>query len=127
MVMSNTRYLEYLRYATRMILVVASVGTLGVMFDQQGGFSVGALPLDLIGISPYVFLARMSSTMGKNLSQSLVVFIGTLAISAFGAYTLIDSLYLTPLDPQSPLVFVFVPAYQWAGALAFAFLAKVLV
>ncbi|HBG06446.1 MAG: hypothetical protein A2075_13085 [Geobacteraceae bacterium GWC2_58_44] len=65
-------------------------------------------------ISPYLMLGSKARKLNATTRQSLPLFVGTVLVSIFGAYTLVETIFIHP-DAQGGVVFIVLPFLQWIG------------
>lgn len=95
-----------------MVAVLAGTATLVVTLGTASGLSPFVMLVAAWNLGPYVVLAALARSVRRSLLASAIAFAGTLGICGFGLWVLYDALYVH-LDPQSALVFIFLPVWQW--------------
>ncbi len=102
------------RNSTFVVLVVAVIITISIIVRAADWATLLLIPV-LLGFSawamvPYLVLF-FSARLPTSSKVSWVVFCATLVIVCMGVFIYIDAFFVH-LDPQSGLVFIFVPLYQ---------------
>lgn len=77
---------------------------------------LGILLSALWVISPYVYLYRVLASSAASTAVALVWFLATLAIGGFGLAAYFDAFFLGAPEPQSPVLLLVAPVYQWLMA-----------
>ncbi len=91
--------------------IFAVLFTISVGILSMDVFSPGAAGLLLWAVSPYLYGMLLTKLLSKR--KAIVTFILVLSVIVIGGIVLlIDAMYIHT-DPQSALVFVVIPLYQW--------------
>lgn len=111
---------EGFRLAARILALMMAIATAGLVL-KLADVTVGTSPFLLLAlawcVSPYALIGLVLRKPWACTEASLVAFATTLAISGLALYTYTVAFFVKP-DPQSGLVFLFMPLWQWAGVLA---------
>ena len=113
---SPPRAAEGLRLASRIIALMVSIATAGLLMKVADLSSFLVIML-VWCLSPYALLALALHRPWRSTEAALVAFATTIAVSGFGLYIYTVAFFVKP-DAQSGLVFLFIPLWQWIGALA---------
>jgi hypothetical protein len=117
---SPSRAAEGFRLASRIIALMMSIATAGLLVkvaDLSAGLSSFLVIVLVWCLSPYARLALALRRPWKSTEAVLVAFATTIAVSGFALYIYTVAFFVKP-DAQSGLVFLFIPLWQWIGALA---------
>ena len=91
---------------------LASFLTMAVGILSLDAFSLGAVGLLVWAVSPYLYGMLVTKLVSKR--KAIVTLTLVLSVIVIGGVSLlIDAMYIHT-DPQSALVFVVIPLYQWA-------------
>lgn len=94
------------------LAVLASVLTIAIGILNMDAFSLGAVGLLVWAVSPYLYGMLLTKLVSKR--KAVVTVVSLVSVIVIGGIVLlIDAMYIHT-DPQSALVFVVIPAYQWA-------------
>lgn len=111
---------EGIRHATRILALMMAIATAGLVL-KLADVTVGTslfLALALAWcVSPYALVAFALRKPWAGTEAILVAFATTLAISGLALYAYTVAFFVKP-DPQSGLLLLFMPLWQWIGALA---------
>jgi hypothetical protein len=116
---SPPRAAEGFRLASRIIALMMSIATAGLLVkvaDLSAGLSSFLVIMLVWCLSPYALLALALRRPWKSTEAVLVAFATTIAVSGFALYIYTVAFFVKP-DAQSGLVFLFIPLWQWIGAL----------
>ena len=100
--------MKQLSYAINSIAVIFVIG---IGIQSMDTFSLQAVSLLLLAISPYLYgslVTKLVSNQNAIIITTFVVFV----LAMGGSYLLLDAMYIHP-DPQGALAFVVIPVYQW--------------
>jgi hypothetical protein len=109
-----------LRHASRIIALLMSFATAGLLLkaaDLSAGLTLFLVILLAWCVSPYALIALALRGRWGSTEAVLVAFATTIAVCGFALYIYIITFFVKP-DAQGGLVFLFVPLWQWIGALA---------
>ncbi len=113
------RFGEGVRHAARILAAAMAFATAGFVFwmaDITVGTSLFLLLATAWCVSPYALVAIALRRPWASTEAVLVAFATTIAISGYALYIYIVAFFVKP-DPQSGLVFLFIPLWQWIGVL----------
>ena len=83
-----------------------------------GDMELGDIPILALPIPPYVILAGVAWRFRETISSSITMLVGTMALSLFGVYVLLDVfVFSTHHTSTEGLIVLFVPVYQMLGIL----------
>ncbi len=114
------RVAEGVRLATRILALAMAIATAGLvlgMADVTVGTSLFLLLALCWCLSPYALVALALRRPWASTEAILVAFATTVAISGLALYIYVVAFFVKP-DPQGGLVLLFIPLWQWAGAMA---------
>ena len=95
-----------------LLTAFAALLTIAIGILNMDAFSLGAVGLLVWAVSPYLYGILVTKLVSKRKAiVTLVLVVSVIVIG--GVFLLIDAMYIHT-DPQSALVFVVIPAYQWA-------------
>ena len=95
-----------------LLTAFAALLTIAIGILNMDAFSLGAVGLLVWAVSPYLYGILVTKLLSKR--KAIVTFTLVLSVIVIGGIILlIDAIYIHT-DPQSALVFVVIPAYQWA-------------
>ena len=95
-----------------LLTAFAALLTIAIGILNMDAFSLGAVGLLVWAVSPYLYGILVTKLVSKR--KAIVTFTLVLSVIVIGGIILlIDAIYIHT-DPQSALVFVVIPAYQWA-------------
>ncbi len=110
--------------ATYAVAVAGGLFTLALMlyasepWDADLGRWALVLPFAVLAVSPYLVLARLARALAHDAAKSRVL-MGVAVLVTAPAVWIYSQGFLIEPDPQSGLLFVFLPIYQFiAGAVA---------
>ena len=78
---------------------------------------------------PFAAIAVINRFIAKDVSGKIILFVTALVVTCGGVYILIEA-FITHLDAQSGIIFIFLPIYQCAAvalAVALLIVARILV
>jgi hypothetical protein len=113
------RTAEGFRLASRIIALMMSIATVGLLLkaaDLSAGLVLFLVLVLAWCVSPYALLALALRRPWMSTEAVLVAFATTIAVSGFAMYIYTVAFFVKP-DAQSGLVFLFIPLWQWVGAL----------
>lgn len=84
------------------------------------GFMLG---FGIWAISPYLMLCVKAKKLNNTARQFLTLLLGAMLIGAFGAYGIIDAMFIHP-DAQGAIAFIVIPFLQWLGVCAVIVIAE---
>jgi hypothetical protein len=116
---SPPRAAEGWRLASRIIALMMSIATAGLLVkvaDLSAGLSPFLVIMLVWCLSPYALLALALRRPWMSTEAVLVAFATTIAASGFALYIYTVAFFVKP-DAQGGLVFLFIPLWQWMGAL----------
>lgn len=108
-----------LRLASRIIALLMAIATAWLLLkaaDLSGGSALFLVFLLGWCVSPYALVALAPGRPWRSTEAALVAFATTVAASGFALYVYIVAFLVHP-DAQGGLVFLFIPLWQWIGAL----------
>ncbi len=105
---------DKLRLITLVIAVLGPLGTLAICLGVTDLGSPMSYAFILWAVSPFAAIFAATRKPRGSTAASVVRLVATLVITAFGLSTLHHGFFVKP-DPQSGLLFIFVPLYQWAA------------
>lgn len=105
------------------ILVLAILFTLGLSMHASGG-KAPVDPFTLWAISPYAAFLVLCLGVRQKRPASGISAVGAVLAAAFGILSFTNGFFIH-LSSCSPLLFIWVPLYQWGGWLLFALLGAV--
>lgn len=106
--------------ATRIVAVASALATLALMvwamtFSWSGlGFVLGLMAWC---VSPYVPLALAAGRMHASRAGAIALLVTTLVVAGAAGVAYVDTFFIH-LDAQGALILIFMPVWQWVGALA---------
>lgn len=112
---------QILSNAAAAVVALAALATFFLMLyagrPWQGSVLswIGVVAFGAWAISPYALLMFLIRHGRTNRLKSLTLLLLGLALSALALFVYVDALFVHP-DPQSGLVFLFVPLYQLVGS-----------
>ena len=109
---------EGVRLAARVLAIAMAIATAGFvirMADITVGTSLFLLLVLGWCVSPYAAIVMALHRPWKSTEAVLVAFATTIAIAGLAAYVYIVAFFVKP-DPQGGLVLLFIPLWQWVGA-----------
>ena len=95
-----------------LLAAFAAVFTIAVGILSMDAFSLGAVGLLVLAVSPYLYGMVLTKLVSKRKAIVSVALLVSVVVIG-GIALLIDAMYIHT-DPQSALVFVVIPVYQWA-------------
>ena len=104
-------------------LVLAILFTMGVS-AYAGGGRIPVDPFTLWAVSPYAAFLVLCLGLRQRGFASGISAVGAVLAAAFGILSFTNGFFIH-LSSCSPLLFIWVPLYQWGGWLLFALLAAV--
>jgi hypothetical protein len=110
---------EGVRLATMVLAAAMAIATAGLVLwlaDVTVGTSLFLLLALGWCVSPYALVALALRRPWASTDAMLVAFATTLAIAGYALYIYLVAFFVKP-DPQSGLVFLFIPLWQWIGAI----------
>jgi hypothetical protein len=113
------RAAEGLRLASRIIALMMSIATAGLMLkaaDLSAGLALFLVVMLVWCVSPYALIALALRRPWMSTEAVLAAFATTIAVSGFALYIYTVAFFVKP-DAQGGLVFLFIPLWQWIGAL----------
>lgn len=113
------RAAEGFRLASRIIALLMSIATAGLLLKAADLSAGRVLFLVLVlawAVSPYALLALALRRPWMSTEAVLVAFATTIAVSGLALYIYTVAFLVKP-DAQGGLVFLFIPLWQWVGAL----------
>lgn len=105
------------RLASRIVAASMAIATAGLvlrMADITVGTSLFLLLALAWCVSPYAAIVLALRKPWTGTEASLVAFATTLGVSGLALYVYSVAFFVKP-DPQSGLVFLFIPLWQWVG------------
>lgn len=108
-----------MRPLTLGVLAAAAVATAGVVVSQADRSNVALIVLTTAFVvwaaSPYALLWAAAVRWTPGTGPAALVLGASVAVSAFGLWIYYQGFYVSP-DPQSGLLVLFIPFWQWLGA-----------
>jgi hypothetical protein len=114
--------------AVRLVAAVSAVATLALMlwamtFSWSGlGFVLGLMAWC---VSPYALLAFAAGAMRASRRGSIALLVTTILVAGAAAVAYVDAFFIH-LDAQGALILVFMPVWQWVGAIVGVVVASLL-
>lgn len=115
---------ERLRQLTTYIALAGAVATLALAF-AAGDRSPTMLVFAAWAASPCLAIALLCRRARASRGAAVALFVAALLLPAFAIPIYVHGFFVKP-DPQSGLLFVFVPLLQWAGLMPAMLLAAYL-
>lgn len=108
-----------MRAITLGVLAAATLGTAGFVLSQADRSTLPLIVLTTVfalwAVSPYALLWAAAARWTNGTGPAALVLGASVAIGAFGLWIYYQGFYVAP-DPQSGLLFLFIPFWQWIGA-----------
>ncbi len=102
---------EQIKITAYVLAAFSVIFTIAVGILNMDAFSLGALGLLVWAVSPYLYGMLLTKLVSKRKAVVTVVLLVSVIVIG-GIVLLIDAMYIHT-DPQSALVFVVIPLYQW--------------
>jgi len=104
--------------AANLLLCLAAAAGAGwqLLAGAAGAVDGFVIAMLLWNVSPYLGLAGVAWFVRRRwpVGASIGALIGTIAVAAFGTYSIYQA-FGPGLDPQSALIFLFLPGFLWFG------------
>ena len=110
---------DRLVFAVRVVAGASAAATLALMlwamtFSWSGlGFALGLMAWC---VSPYALLAFAAGAMRVSRRGAIALLVTTVLVAGAAAVAYVDAFFIH-LDAQGALILIFMPVWQWVGAL----------
>ena len=116
-----------LERSTSLVLLLGFLTTLGFMVyagePSNPWWWLLFVPFAAWAGGPYVAVALVARRPSSSRASRLIALLTAIGLTAFGAYSLFTA-FVTHLDAQSGIVFVFLPLYQLIGVFPMVLIAQ---
>ena len=101
-----------------LVCFLAVSATTALLCRISSGVSLGVVPFLIWAIFPYVLVAGVAWQFRKATSSSIIMLVGTILLSVFGVYVLLDVFVFSQHHRSTEgLIVIFIPFYQIIGIL----------